>query len=83
MRRADRVVVLDASYGDYGESLADCAGRLAPILSRRSALLPVPADGRGPELAWHAATACVRARAHACRGTILLEFAQTNADSRQ
>ncbi|HUF79828.1 MAG TPA: MBL fold metallo-hydrolase [Burkholderiales bacterium] len=53
-----RTVVLDASYGDYTVSLKDCAGRLAPILERRAALLPVPPDGRGPEIAYHAATAC-------------------------
>ena len=52
-----RTVVLDASYGDYADSLAQCAGRLAPYFERRAALLPVPADGRGPELAYHAATA--------------------------
>ena len=51
-------VILDASYGDYGGSLKDCAARLAPTLEGNSALLPVPADGRGPEIAYHVATAC-------------------------
>jgi glyoxylase-like metal-dependent hydrolase (beta-lactamase superfamily II) len=48
-------VVLDASYGDYEDSLKDCAARLAPVFGRGAALLPVPADGRGPELALHLA----------------------------
>jgi glyoxylase-like metal-dependent hydrolase (beta-lactamase superfamily II) len=50
-------VVMDASYGDYATSLQECAARLAPVLERGSALLPVPPDGRGPELAYHLAIA--------------------------
>jgi glyoxylase-like metal-dependent hydrolase (beta-lactamase superfamily II) len=50
-------VVLDASYGDYSDSLQDCAGRLAPVFERGAALVPVPPDGRGPELAYHIAAA--------------------------
>ena len=49
-------VILDASYGDYAASLSDCAEKLAPHLEA-AALLPVPADGRGPEIAFHLATA--------------------------
>jgi hypothetical protein len=49
-------LLMDASYGDYADSLADCAGRLAPFFEQGSALLPVPADGRGPELAFHLAS---------------------------
>lgn len=49
-------VVMDASYGDYGVSLQECAARLAPVFERGSALLPVPPDGRGPEIACHLAT---------------------------
>ena len=48
-------VVLDASYGDYDGPLKDCAARLAPVFARKSALVPVPSDGRGPELAYHIA----------------------------
>lgn len=48
-------VVLDASYGDYSSSIDDCVARLAPVFERGAALLPVPPDGRGPELAYHAA----------------------------
>jgi glyoxylase-like metal-dependent hydrolase (beta-lactamase superfamily II) len=53
-----RTVVLDASYGDYADSMNDCAVRLAPSFERRAALMPVPPDGRGPEMAYHVATAC-------------------------
>ena len=37
-------VILDASYGDYGDSLNDCATRLSPIFGRGAALFPVPAE---------------------------------------
>jgi glyoxylase-like metal-dependent hydrolase (beta-lactamase superfamily II) len=50
------ILLMDASYGDYSDSLGDCAKRLAPYFERGAALLPVPADGRGPELAFHLAT---------------------------
>lgn len=48
-------VVLDASYGTYSDSLDDCLSRLAPVFERGSALFPVPANGRGPEMAYHVA----------------------------
>ena len=50
-------VILDASYGDYAASMSDCAAKLAPVFERKSALVPVPPDGRGPELAYHITTA--------------------------
>lgn len=50
-------VVLDASYGDYADSMQECATRLSPVFERGAALFPVPSDGRGPELAYHVATA--------------------------
>jgi hypothetical protein len=49
-------LVLDGSYGDYSGSLADCLARFAPALDGGSALFPVPADGRGPEIAFHVVT---------------------------
>jgi hypothetical protein len=49
-------VLLDGSYGDYGEPLSGCSGKLDPYLDG-PALLPVPADGRGPEIAYYLATA--------------------------
>lgn len=48
-------VVLDCSYGDYSESLADCLARFDPVLDGGEALFPVPPDGRGPEMAYYAA----------------------------
>jgi metallo-beta-lactamase superfamily protein len=50
-------VVLDGSYGDYSGSLADCLTQLGPLMIDKSALFPVPADGRGPEMAHLAASA--------------------------
>jgi hypothetical protein len=48
-------VILDASYGDYANSMGDCAARLAPLFGRGTVLAPVPSDGRGPEMAYHVA----------------------------
>lgn len=50
-----RTAVLDASYGDYGASLAECIAQFAPMFERGAALCPVPSDGRGPEMVLHAA----------------------------
>jgi hypothetical protein len=44
-------VLIDCSYGDYQKPLADCWSTLAPFLARGPILLPVPANGRGPEIA--------------------------------
>lgn len=46
-------VVLDASYGAYDAPLSDCMAALAPWLRAPAVLLPVPAGGRGPEIALH------------------------------
>jgi glyoxylase-like metal-dependent hydrolase (beta-lactamase superfamily II) len=54
---AAATVILDASYGSYDGSLADCARALEPVFERGLALFPVPSNGRGPELAFHLATA--------------------------
>lgn len=51
-------VVLDASYGAYSDAMSDCCARLTPVLARAAALIPVPPDGRGPELAYHVAISC-------------------------
>lgn len=45
-------LILDASYGDYEMSLADCQRNLAPHFAG-NVLLPVPENGRGPEMALH------------------------------
>jgi Cft2 family RNA processing exonuclease len=46
-------IVIDASNGDDDSSLAQQAERLAASLDEGPVLLPVPADGRGPEIALH------------------------------
>lgn len=45
-------LILDASYGDYENTLADCQKNLVPHFSA-GVLLPVPENGRGPEMALH------------------------------
>jgi len=52
---ATATALLDCSYGVYERSLADCWSNLAPLLDRGPVLLPVPANGRGPEIALAAA----------------------------
>lgn len=44
-------VLMDCSYGNYQKPLADCWAELAAIAERGPVLLPVPANGRGPEIA--------------------------------
>ncbi len=48
-----RVVILDASYGDYEATLADCARMLEARCLGRDVLLAVPPGGRAPEIALH------------------------------
>jgi Cft2 family RNA processing exonuclease len=43
--------LIDCSYGDYQRPLAECWSTLAKFLGRGPLLLPVPANGRGPEIA--------------------------------
>jgi Cft2 family RNA processing exonuclease len=43
--------LMDCSYGSYDKPVADCWSTLAPFLERGPLLLPVPANGRGPEIA--------------------------------
>jgi Cft2 family RNA processing exonuclease len=49
--------LIDCSYGDYDRALAACWSELAAHLGKRPLFLPVPANGRGPEIAlelmWH------------------------------
>ncbi|MDR1827886.1 MAG: MBL fold metallo-hydrolase [Methylobacteriaceae bacterium] len=44
-------VLLDGSYGDSDEPMADQQRDILAIAKRGGLLLPVPADGRGPEIA--------------------------------
>jgi glyoxylase-like metal-dependent hydrolase (beta-lactamase superfamily II) len=46
-------VILDASYGDYDVPLAECRMALRPFFDGTGVLLPVPENGRGPEIALH------------------------------
>ena len=43
--------LIDCSYADYEQPLADCRAALAAEAARGPLLLPVPANGRGPEIA--------------------------------
>jgi Cft2 family RNA processing exonuclease len=43
--------LLDCSYANYDKALAECWSDLAPHVARGPLLLPVPANGRGPEIA--------------------------------
>jgi Cft2 family RNA processing exonuclease len=47
-------LILDASYGAYDAPLADCGAALDVLTSQPGRLLlPLPAQGRGPEIALH------------------------------
>ena len=43
--------LIDCSYGSYDRALAACWSELAVHLGKEPLLLPVPANGRGPEIA--------------------------------
>jgi Cft2 family RNA processing exonuclease len=43
--------LIDCSYGDYDRALTACWNELAAYLGKGPLLLPVPANGRGPEIA--------------------------------
>lgn len=47
-------LILDASYGAYDKPLSDCEAALDALTAKPGRLLlPVPAQGRGPEIALH------------------------------
>jgi Cft2 family RNA processing exonuclease len=48
---AAATVLMDCSYGSYDKPIAECWNNLAPFVERGPLLLPVPANGRGPEMA--------------------------------
>lgn len=48
------IALVDCSYGTYEKTLGACWEALAPLAERGPLLLPVPANGRGPELALQA-----------------------------
>jgi Cft2 family RNA processing exonuclease len=43
--------LIDCSYGDYDRALSACWSELAAHIGKSPLLLPVPANGRGPEIA--------------------------------
>jgi Cft2 family RNA processing exonuclease len=43
--------LIDCSYGSYNAPIAQCWEKLALLLPRGPLLLPLPANGRGPEIA--------------------------------
>jgi Cft2 family RNA processing exonuclease len=45
--------IVDSSYGDYDVPMADCIRTFDPVFDAPPVLLPVPAAGRGPEVALH------------------------------
>lgn len=49
--RPAATALLDASYAGYDKPIAACWSELAPFVERGPLLLPVPANGRGPEIA--------------------------------
>jgi Cft2 family RNA processing exonuclease len=57
--------LIDCSYGgDYQKPLAECWNDLAPFVARGPLLLPVPANGRGPEIA-------LELMRHGCRAILV------------
>lgn len=44
-------LIVDSSYGDYDISMADCLKTFDAVFDAPPVLLPVPAAGRGPEMA--------------------------------
>jgi Cft2 family RNA processing exonuclease len=50
-RFATATMIIDGSYGDADETLEPQRRRICDILARGPALLPVPPDGRGPDIA--------------------------------
>jgi Cft2 family RNA processing exonuclease len=48
-----RVVIIDASYGEYDTALTECVRAFEARCLGRDVLMPVPAGGRAPEIALH------------------------------
>ena len=45
------IALIDCSYANYNKPLGECWSALEPFAERGPLLLPVPANGRGPEIA--------------------------------
>ena len=48
-------IIIDASYGADDTAMSECQARFDALLALPSVVLPVPADGRGPEIALYCA----------------------------
>ena len=44
-------IIIDASYGTYETPLSECTKKFDPVFDAGLVLLPIPAGGRGPEIA--------------------------------
>jgi len=49
--KAAAIALVDCSYADYDRTIGECWSALEPFAERGPLLLPVPANGRGPEIA--------------------------------
>ena len=49
--RNTAIALVDCSYANYDKSIGECWSALEPFAERGPLLLPVPANGRGPEIA--------------------------------
>jgi Cft2 family RNA processing exonuclease len=67
--RPAATALIDCSYGDYNDALSGCRSELAAHLGSRPLLLPVPANGRGPEIA-------LELMRHGCRDIFIDEAMQ-------
>jgi Cft2 family RNA processing exonuclease len=76
-------IVIDASDGDVDVPLSDRIAALDAVLAGGDVLLPVPADGRGPEIALHLARARYPdVRVDMAMGAALVRYAAGNASLR-
>jgi Cft2 family RNA processing exonuclease len=50
-RQPTATVLMDCSYGDYQQPIAECWSKLVAFAEAGPLLLPVPTNGRGPEIA--------------------------------
>jgi Cft2 family RNA processing exonuclease len=67
--RPAATALIDCSYADYDHSLPACWSELAAHLGKGPLLLPVPANGRGPEIA-------LELMRHGCRDIFIDEAMQ-------
>jgi Cft2 family RNA processing exonuclease len=67
--RPAATALIDCSYGDYEKPLPACWSELAAHLGKGALLLPVPANGRGPEIA-------LELMRHGCRDIFIDEAMQ-------